>query len=242
MNNTGIEGLRIGLSACLAGETVRYDGAHKRQDNLLRLLADHAAVETFCPEVAAGLGVPRPPVRLIAREDGEARARGVGDPALDVSDALLAASEAFARQRLCKLSGFVFKSRSPSCGLASTPVHDEAGRLLGRGNGLFAGAIGRATPDMPLAEESWLDDEEEAGYRFLSACALFADRQHRREDYRALRLLLKEDCGLEESLIAQLWPTAAALARQAWTTQHEAKLKAALGERLCVFWRQGAPA
>jgi len=194
-------------------------------------------VETFCPEVAAGLGVPRPAVQLIAREGGEARARGVADPALDVSDALLAASESFARQRLGRLDGFIFKSRSPSCGLGSTPVQDDAGRLLGTSNGLFASAIGRAAPDMPLAEESWLCNEE-AGYRFLSACALFADRLRQREDYRELRLLLREDGGeLGESLLAQLWPTAAVLARQAWTARHEADVKAALGERLCAFWR-----
>jgi uncharacterized protein YbbK (DUF523 family) len=105
-----IKPLKIGISACLLGERVRYDGGHKRNQMLLDYLALRYALVPICPEVAAGLGVPRPPVQLVAR-GVEIRAVGVLDEQLDVTRPLIEyGRQVIAGEGLC---GFVFKSRSP---------------------------------------------------------------------------------------------------------------------------------
>lgn len=173
--------LVIGISACLAGQPVRYDGADKKQSLLISILSPHAELRAFCPEVAAGLGIPRPPVRLVETAPGQLAARGVDNPDLDVSRALSATAERYVGEQLEQLNGFVFKSRSPSCGFGSAPVTDAAGRLLRHGDGVFAGEIRTAAHWLPAMEEGWFETEARC-YRFLSACALVTGRHGRLEE------------------------------------------------------------
>lgn len=169
--------IRIGTSACLIGQAVRYDGRHKAQALILDTLADRADLIPFCPEVAAGLGVPRPPVQLVAEEQG-ARARGVTNPQLDVTDALHQSAADFCKGVEAQgLSGFILKSRSPSCGLGSTPLHSEDGtEILGYVDGLFAEQLRVAAPWLPCVEEEWLCSQARC-WRFLTACAISASQQ-----------------------------------------------------------------
>lgn len=147
-----IKPLKIGVSACLLGERVRYDGGHKRNQMLLDYLALRYALVPICPEVAAGLGVPRPPVQLVAR-GVEIRAVGVLDEQLDVTRPLIEyGRQVIAGEGLC---GFVFKSRSPSCGLGTTPIRNEDGSHH-VGNGLFAQQIVQAWPALPVIDEESL--------------------------------------------------------------------------------------
>jgi len=148
---------RIGVSRCLLGENVRYDGATKRSNAVLALFDGRFEAVPVCPEVEAGLSVPRPPVRLV-RVDGRVRALGVEDSALDVTDAL----EAQARARLAELpplAGFILKSRSPSCGLKDTPVLDAGADGETRmASGIFATRLRERFPRLPLADEEVIAD------------------------------------------------------------------------------------
>lgn len=145
----------IGVSSCLLGQRVRYDGGHKRDAFIVEELGSRFELLPICPETAIGMGVPRPAIRLVLEVDG-IHARGVDDPDLDVT-ALLTA---FARRilpGLAHLCGYVFKARSPSCGLGSSPLF-VSGHPPREASGLFAAALQTALPHLPLEEEDRLRD------------------------------------------------------------------------------------
>jgi uncharacterized protein YbgA (DUF1722 family)/uncharacterized protein YbbK (DUF523 family) len=167
---------RIGISACLLGENVRYDGGHKRSRFVTGVLAAHVTFVPVCPEVEAGLPVPREPIRLV----GDPRhPRVVGTRSgRDHTERLAAFSAERARAlSALRLDGFILKKDSPSCGLARVRVHPEGAAGAGRGRmgppsregvGLFAAALSGALPDVPLTEEGWLEDRW-LRERFLSS-------------------------------------------------------------------------
>ena len=160
---------RVGLSACLAGEDVRYDGGNKYQPLIDQHLAPHLNLQTFCPEVAANMGVPRPPIELLKIED-TLFALGKKDRQLDATQALHQSSDQFLTNQQ-SLNGFILKSRSPSCGFGSTPIHDGLGNPIDKGNGLFAAQLQQRFPGMPIIEENWLN----CGWRcrlFVACCQL----------------------------------------------------------------------
>lgn len=169
--------LVIAISSCLTGQRVRYDGDSKP---LALPDAWHAAnihLLPICPEVAAGLGVPRPPVQLIATDDGGVCARGRDDPTLDVTDALRAQArrtlaELAATPQLC---GYVWKSRSPSCGLGSTPLFDRDGKHeIRQGSGLQAQHVAAHLPWLIHCEETALQSDAD-WRRFELLCRLVRD-------------------------------------------------------------------
>ena len=152
---------RICVSSCLLGVPCRWKGDSRPCDEVLRLASDPGnEVVPFCPETAAGLGCPRPPIELVRdAPESEVRALRV-DRTADATDALLAAceKEADALERAGGVDGFVLKSRSPSCG-AAAPLHDPAGRETGTAPGIWA-AIARSR--FPGA---FFRDETECGGR-----------------------------------------------------------------------------
>jgi len=149
------ERLLIGVSACLLGERVRYDGRDKRDPWICARLADRFDLEPICPEVAIGLGVPRPPIRLVAEAPGT-RAERVDEPAVDVTEALAAYAGEVAQRLGGVLAGYVFKSRSPSCGTGGVPRFSPAGEPAGDSAGIFAAALRARLPGLPVAEEAEL--------------------------------------------------------------------------------------
>jgi uncharacterized protein YbgA (DUF1722 family)/uncharacterized protein YbbK (DUF523 family) len=148
--------LRLGVSACLLGQTVRYDGGHKRDSFVADVLAAHFELVPTCPEVAIGLGVPRAPIRLVQTAAG-VRVRGVRDGSLDVTDALdgEAARVHRAGPDLC---GYVLKKNSPSCGMERVKTYTEAGMPHGRAAGAFAAGLIARAPLLPAEEEGRLND------------------------------------------------------------------------------------
>lgn len=151
--------IRVGVSACLLGQRVRYDGRDKRDPWIARDLARDVEFIPLCPEVAIGLGVPRPPIQLVGNAR-RLRAVGVQHPELDVT-AELARYGALMGRRLRggeAISGYIFKSRSPSCGLSSVPVHSVSGRRTARASGVFASALRTVQGWLPVAEETDLVD------------------------------------------------------------------------------------
>lgn len=171
--------IRVGVSACLLGEAVRYDGGHKHNTDITGDLAQRFELVPFCPEVAIGMGVPRPPIRLVG-DPASPRARGVDDPSRDVTTALTGYGERVAGS-IDGLSGYVFKKGSPSCGVHGVPVYPAAGgdAAPGTGTGLYAAAIRRRQPLLPVADE---DDLAEAALR-----ARFVERVEVYHGWQCLR-------------------------------------------------------
>jgi len=165
--------VRIGVSSCLLGDAVRYDGGHKKNAFLVDGLGAHVEWIPVCPEIDCGMGVPREPVRLVAsgsesEEDpesgGDLRMVGV-DSGTDWTLRMKASvkTRLGALSRL-ELSGYVLKSRSPSCGKEGVPVFpapEVSGAGVGgtpSGAGLFAAELVRCFPLLPVEDEARLGD------------------------------------------------------------------------------------
>ena len=150
---------RIGISQCLLGENVRYDGGHKRDSVLIETLGRYVEWVPVCPEVEVGLGTPREPMRLVG--DLDTPRLVTINTGVDHTEAM----HRFAQQRVreleaLNLSGFVFKSASPSCGTTQVPLFNTQGVETHDGVGLFARAFMAHFPEMPVEEESRLHDPQ----------------------------------------------------------------------------------
>ena len=151
--------LRIGISQCLLGDHVRYDGGHKRDALLADTLSQSVEWVTVCPEVEAGLGVPREPMRL----GGTAVSPRLVTITTNVDHT--AAMQQFSARRLRELerldlSGFVLKARSPSCGIGDVPLVSAQGVETSEGIGLFAQALIAHFPLLPVEDEDRLHDPQ----------------------------------------------------------------------------------
>jgi uncharacterized protein YbbK (DUF523 family) len=164
--------LRIGVSSCLLGEAVRYDGGHKREAQVVEVLAREAELVAVCPEVAIGLGTPRETLHLLRRV-GEVRMETTAT-GRDHTDAMRAFARAQAEALAAAgVAGYVFKSRSPSCGLDVAIDGPSAGEERApdggeRGPGLYARAVVERLAGLPVIEETEL--------RAPGACAAFLAR------------------------------------------------------------------
>jgi uncharacterized protein YbgA (DUF1722 family)/uncharacterized protein YbbK (DUF523 family) len=151
------EPIRLGVSSCLLGNPVRWDGDDKRDAFVAEALGAVFELVPICPEVAIGLGVPRSPIRLVARKDG-VRAKGVDNSRLDATDRLAEYGRAMAREH-ANLCGYILKSESPSCGMDRVKVFRDGGGLASRkGIGIYAQAFMEARPELPFEEEGRLND------------------------------------------------------------------------------------
>lgn len=152
---------RLGISSCLLGHSVRFDSGHKHNAYITETLGQYIEFVPFCPEVAAGLGIPRPAIHLVKRDQG-LRALQVKNHTIDVTEQLHAASQQIlAQPSLASLSGFILKKDSPSCGMERVKVFEEqaTGQAPERsGMGLFATALRQQYPNLPLEEEGRLCD------------------------------------------------------------------------------------
>ena len=149
--------LKLGVSSCLLGESVRYNGEHKRDSTVIDLLGQQFEAVPVCPEVELGMGVPREPVRLVANDASSERMVG-SESGKDWTQAMVDFNsiklEALRQQNL---SGFIFKSRSPSCGPGNVPLHHEQEKSSTVG--LFAHALMQYFPSLPVIDEEALQDE-----------------------------------------------------------------------------------
>ncbi len=148
--------IKIGISSCLLGHKVRHDGGHKRNAYAVNTLAKYFEFKPFCPEIAIGLGVPRPTLRLV-KADAEVRLVGVRDPRLDVTGDMLQGADQVIQQ-LDDLSGYILKKDSPSCGMERVRVYNGKGQPERNGRGLFASKLLEARPNLPVEEEGRLMD------------------------------------------------------------------------------------
>lgn len=149
--------IKVGISECLLGEPVRHDGGHKRSRYCQDTLQTYFHFQPFCPEMGAGLGVPRPTIHLRRAKEGEIRlveSRSGVDRTDNMQDWIGKALPAMA-----ELRGFILTAKSPSCGMERIRVYKEDGEALNRdGVGMFAQALMDAYPLLPVEEEGRLHD------------------------------------------------------------------------------------
>jgi len=146
----------IGISSCLLRQKVRHDGTAKRNRWLIDGLGGQVDYRPICPEVGIGLGTPRPPIRLVGTPE-QARVVGVDDPTSDVTERL----EDFALNtagQLSGISGYVFMSKSPSCGMERVKLYADKGYATKKGVGACARVLMQALPNLPCEEEGRLND------------------------------------------------------------------------------------
>ncbi len=148
--------LRIGVSSCVIGEEVRWNGGHSRQRYLTDMLGPFVEYVPVCPEVEVGMGVPRPTVRLV--REGETIRMIDPKNEVDWTSSMNRLSLSRASDLAGEdLSGFVLKKDSPTCGVFRVRIYTDTG-VERNGRGLFADALIRRMPHLPIEEEGRLND------------------------------------------------------------------------------------
>lgn len=211
--------IRVGISSCLLGQQVRYDGGHKRSTLCLDELAQLFDFVPSCPEAGAGLGVPRPAMRLVG-DPAAPRARGVDAPALDVTDQL----RAYADRRVPELGdlcGYVFIRNSPSCGLLDVKLYAEDGTLREEtSRGIFAASVVAAYPLLPVEEEGRLHEPQVRENFITRAFALHGWKQLVRDGLN-IAALTHFHASYKYALMAQSLPHYESLGRMLATAAAE---------------------
>jgi uncharacterized protein YbgA (DUF1722 family)/uncharacterized protein YbbK (DUF523 family) len=151
------EKIRVGVSSCLIGNPVRYNGGHKHDRRITDSLGKLFDFHPVCPETSAGLGIPRPTIRLVESGNGLV-VRGAKKPDLDVTVPLADASAKIV-SRLPQVAGFILKKDSPSCGVFRVKIYREDGHpSRAETRGEFTHQLLTAQPWLPVEEEGRLND------------------------------------------------------------------------------------
>ncbi len=152
--------LQIGVSSCLLGNAVRYDGKHKYNTHIVDGLGQHFTLTPFCPETGIGMSIPRPPIHLVLL-NGQTYACDKQDIKLNYTKELSSFTDSNVI-KIAKLSGFILQNKSPSCGLGSVKVHNKSLELLHtNGNGIFADGLRQHFPKLPIIEADKLKHQSE---------------------------------------------------------------------------------
>lgn len=152
-----MENIKIGISTCLLGESVRYDGGHKKDRYLTDTLGRYLEYVPVCPETEYGLGIPREALRLVGDPDSPRLV--TSRSGIDHTEGMLK----YARNRVSELEkedlcGFIFKSKSPSSGMERVKVYNEKGMPVQKGVGIFVRVFMEHFPLIPVEEEGRLHD------------------------------------------------------------------------------------
>ncbi|PID33794.1 MAG: hypothetical protein CR955_00615 [Thiotrichales bacterium] len=180
LSNNHFPKLKLGISSCLLGNEVRYDGGHKNNQYIQHTLTRFLDFQTFCPEVAIGMGVPRPPIKLVQKSEADETKTYAVDAKnneLDYTTDLTEYAQKVAKTYLSDISGYIFKKNSPSCGMERVNVYSPEGQLLHKdGTGIYAQVIKEYFPHMPMEEEGRLNDVN-LRESFLTRVYLYNDWQ-----------------------------------------------------------------
>jgi uncharacterized protein YbgA (DUF1722 family)/uncharacterized protein YbbK (DUF523 family) len=145
----------VGISSCLLGEKVRYDGAHKYHSYIVSTLGEYFEYRSFCPEMSIGLGVPRKPIRLVAM-DNEVHCVGVEDPSFDVTQKLVSCATEQHKWHQ-QIYAHIVKKDSPSCGMERVKVYTN-NHPTRSGSGFYTKTLMQNFPNLPIEEEGRLED------------------------------------------------------------------------------------
>ncbi|MBZ9613577.1 YbgA family protein [Rheinheimera maricola] len=150
--------IKIGISACVLGDKVRYDGGHKASIFCVQQLAPLVQYVPVCPEMAIGMSAPRPAIRLQLDDEHTVRLVQSNNTTIDHTSAMLAFTERKLPQ-LSELSGYVVCAKSPSCGMERVRLFDKKGQQLGKlGVGLYTHQLMQKYPWLPVEEDGRLFD------------------------------------------------------------------------------------
>lgn len=144
------EKIKIAVSSCLLGEAVRYDGTDKHIKLITELTAEYTLV-SLCPEMAVGMGVPRPPIHLVDVDDG-VQVLVVDDSSKNMTRLLSDYGREVAKEYK-DICGYIFKKNSPSCGTQKVKILNTNGEYERRGVGIYAAEIMQALPALPVIDE-----------------------------------------------------------------------------------------
>ncbi|MET0946993.1 MAG: DUF523 and DUF1722 domain-containing protein [Pseudomonas sp.] len=157
MTTPAVHKPKLGISACLLGAEVRFNGGHKESQLCTRALTEYFEFVPACPEVAIGMGIPREPIRLVGDAENP-QALGSVNRELNVTQALADYGVQMATE-LDDISGYIFMQKSPSCGLERVKVYRENGAPVdGGGRGIYAQAFCARHPNLPVEEDGRLND------------------------------------------------------------------------------------
>ncbi len=158
INDTSIrrEPIAIGISSCLLGYRVRYDGGHKFNPTTTNTLLKKFHLIPFCPEVSCDLGIPREPLRLVLKKDG-IHCISENETIGDVTELIERCCDT-QRSWLETISGYIFKSRSPSCGPSGVTVFQNT-KPSTTAPGIYAQQIRLHFPNLPLIDENDLENQ-----------------------------------------------------------------------------------
>lgn len=162
----------VAISACLHGAAVRYDGTDKLLPGLATFLQQDLELLPICPEVGAGMTTPRPPIQLVAsthKTTGGIKVLGRDDPTLDVTTAITNYAQHSVQEYADKICAYIFKSRSPSCGVNSTPLFSEQGEVIKQRSGIQAAAFQQHLPALVFREEQQLQTRDQC-VQFIQMC------------------------------------------------------------------------
>lgn len=169
--------INIAVSSCLLGEAVRYDGTDKRIELITDELANEYNLISICPEMAIGLGVPRPPIHLIDINNQIEVVR-VDNPIYNFTEQLSAYGKKISELNP-SFSGYIFKKNSPSCGTKNVKVFNLDGDYEMRGKGIYADTIMQLLPNLPLIDEvSFLESKSREEF-FLRVTEYFGRKSIR---------------------------------------------------------------
>jgi len=152
-----MEKIKIGISSCLLGENVRYDGGHKLDRYITDTLGQYFEWVPVCPEVAYGLPVPREAMHLLGDPDSP-RLVTIRTGVDHTEGMLKWATKKLKELESQELCGFIFKSRSPSSGIGGVKVYTPSGMPSQRGVGIFGGAFTKRFPLIPVIDDGRLHD------------------------------------------------------------------------------------
>lgn len=237
MMDRGSPPIRIGVSSCLIGREVRFDGGHKRNDFLTEMLSNFVEFVPVCPEVELGLGVPRESVKLKRDVGGEVRMIASRSGA-DLTEGM----RTFAERRVsalerADLSGYVLKKDSPSCGMERVRIYRPSGMPSRDGRGLFAAALMDRMPNLPVEEEGRLSDAHlrenfiERIFAYNRMRALFGTRWSRAAliaFHTAHKLTLMAHSPRAYAELGRLVAEVKTMAREELRTRYESQFMAAM--------------
>jgi uncharacterized protein YbbK (DUF523 family) len=168
---------KVGISSCLLGETVRYDGGHKRHSIIIDIIGPEVEWVSVCPEMELGLGVPRGPLNLVG-DSGSAKLLA-SESGIDWTPQM----KEFTRRKLdtlklLKLDGYIFKESSPSCGVDDVKLYRDAflGNFVLEGRGVFTKIFLEKFPNLPVTDEGKLSTVQDC-YQFMQT--IYQHQQNR---------------------------------------------------------------
>jgi uncharacterized protein YbgA (DUF1722 family)/uncharacterized protein YbbK (DUF523 family) len=230
--------IRLGVSSCLLGKEVRFDGGHKRDRFVTDLLGNFVEWVPVCPEVEVGMGIPRPALRLV-RDGDDVRLLEIASGRDHTRRMRGHAARRVRALRGLDLCGYILKKDSPSCGMTRVKIYGERGMPRREGRGLYAFALMEACPNLPVEDEGRLNDPKlrenfiERVFAYRRLCDLFRGRWTRGQVvsfHTAHKLQLMAHSTVAYRELGRLVGTLKRKPRGVFRRQYESGFMGALGQ------------